>query len=128
MSIAIVSVPVTDQSAAKAFYTGIMAFEEKADEPMGPDMRWVQLQPKTGGSSIALVTWFEGLQPGGQQGLLLHVPDIDAEHARLADLGVQVSPIEEQHWGRFTLLKDPDGNGWVVAQLSRPQDIVTRRT
>lgn len=126
MPIAIVSVPVTDQDAAKAFYTDIMAFELKADEPMGPEMRWIQLQPGTGGACIALTTWFEGLKPGGQQGLLLHVADIDAEHARLAGKGVEVSPVEEQHWGRFTMLKDPDGNGWVVAQLTRPEDIASR--
>ena len=126
MPIAIVSVPVADQSAAKAFYTDIMDFDVKADEPMGPDMRWIQLQPKTGGACIALTTWFEHLTPGGQQGLLVHVADIDAEHARLAGKGVEVSPIEEQHWGRFTQLKDVDGNGWVVAQLTRPEDIAPK--
>ena len=74
MPIAVVSIPVADQSAAKAFYTETLLFDVMNDTPMGPDMRWIQLQPKTGGASIALVTWFEGLKPGGQQGLMLHVP------------------------------------------------------
>jgi catechol 2,3-dioxygenase-like lactoylglutathione lyase family enzyme len=126
MSIAVVSVPVTDPSAAKAFYTETLLFDVMEDQPMGPDMRWIQLQPKTGGSSIALVTWFEGLKPGGQQGLMLHVPDIDAEHARLGGLGVEVSPIDEQPWGRFTMFKDPDANGWIFATLTEPEKFVTR--
>lgn len=126
MSIAVVSVPVADQMAAKRFYTEVMDFAVLHDEAMGPDMRWIQLQPKSGGSSIALVTWFEGLRPGGQQGLMLHVPDIDAEHARLAGLGVAVSPVDEQPWGRFTMFQDPEGNGWISATLTEPEKFVTK--
>jgi predicted enzyme related to lactoylglutathione lyase len=126
MSIAVVSVPVTDQAAAKAFYTDKLLFDILHDEAMGPEMRWVQLQPKTGGSSIALVTWFAELQPGGQQGLMNHVPDIDAEQARLVAAGIAASPVEEQPWGRFTMFKDPDGNGWIFATLTSPESFVTK--
>src|SRR5579859_941279 len=125
MPIAIVSVPVKDQLAARDWYTGQMDFTLLRDEAMGTEMRWIQLQPKTGGSTIALVTWFEGMAPGGLQGVMLHVPDIEAEHARLTAVGVQASAIEEQPWGRFTMLKDPDGNGWIVAQLSNPGEVAS---
>jgi predicted enzyme related to lactoylglutathione lyase len=126
MSIAVVSIPVSDPSAALTFYTQTMGFDLLRDEAMGPEMRWIQLQPKTGGSSIALVTWFEQMKPGSLQGLLVHVPDIDAEHKRLAGLGVTVSPIDEQPWGRFTMMNDPDGNGWIVATLTAPEETATR--
>ncbi len=126
MPIAIVSVPVKDQSAARDFYRDKMGFTVLRDEAMGPEMRWIQLQPKTGGSTIALTTWFEGMGAGGLQGVMLHVPDIDAEHARLTSVGIAASPIEEQPWGRFTMLKDPDGNGWIVAQLSNPDEVASQ--
>jgi catechol 2,3-dioxygenase-like lactoylglutathione lyase family enzyme len=126
MPIAVVSIPVTDPIAARDFYRDTMAFALVREEAMGPTMRWIQLQPETGGSTIALTTWFEGLKPGGQHGLMLHVPDIDAEHARLAALGVTVTPIDQQPWGRFTMLNDPDGNGWIVAQLTTPEDLAVR--
>jgi predicted enzyme related to lactoylglutathione lyase len=126
MPIAVVSIPVADQSAALAFYTDVMGFTLLRDEAMGPAMRWIQLQPKTGGATVALATWLKRMAPGSLQGLLLHVADIDAEHARLAGLGVTLSPIEEQPWGRFTMMADPDGNGWVVAQLTAPEEIAAR--
>ena len=126
MSIAIVSVPVTDVSRARAFYTDVLGLTLLRDEEMGPDMRWVQLQPQDGGATVALVTWFENLKPGNQQGLMLGVPDIDAEHARLMAAGANVSPVEEQPWGRYTMLQDPDGNGWIVSQLTDPDEIRTR--
>jgi predicted enzyme related to lactoylglutathione lyase len=126
MSIAIVSVPVTDVSRARTFYTDVLGLTLLRDEEMGPDMRWVQLQPRDGGATVALVTWFENLKPGNQQGLMLGVPDIDAEHARLTAAGASVSPVEEQPWGRYTMLQDPDGNGWIVSQLTDPDEIRTR--
>jgi catechol 2,3-dioxygenase-like lactoylglutathione lyase family enzyme len=128
MPIAVVSIPVNNQAKARDFYTGILDFELLRDEPMGPTMSWVQLRPKDGGSTIALTTWFETMQPGGITGLMLHGADVDAEHARLAGLGVEVSPIDEQPWGRFTMLKDIDGNGWIVATLTRPEEVVSKHT
>ena len=126
MPIAVVSIPVADQSAALAFYMDVMGFTLLRDEAMGPAMRWIQLQPKTGGATVALATWLERMAPGSLQGLLLHVADIEAEHARLAGLGVALSPIEEQPWGRFMMMADPDGNGWVIAQLTAPEEIAAR--
>ncbi len=126
MPIAVVSIPVTDPSAALAFYTDKMGFDLLRDMPMGPDMRWLQLRPKSGGSTIALVTWFEKMPPGAMHGLMMHVPDIDAEHARLEAAGVPVTPIDEQPWGRFTMLNDPDGNGWIVATLAAPEEIAVK--
>ena len=126
MPIAIVSVPVTDQSRARDFYTGVLNFDLLREEEMQPGTRWIQLQPKSGGATIALVTWFDALKPGGQQGLMVHVDDIDAEHARLEKAGAVVTPVDEQPWGRFTMLGDPDGNGWIVAQLTKPEEVASR--
>ncbi|ARS28166.1 VOC family protein [Sphingomonas sp. KC8] len=118
MPIAIVSVPVADQGRARAFYTDIMGFAVLRDEPMGPQSRWIQLQPPGGGASITLVNWFDAMPPGCQQGLMLGVPDVDAEQARLAKLGIELTPIRTESWGRYTMLSDPDGNRWVVAKLT----------
>ena len=125
MAVAVVSIPVKDQMAARDFYVGTLGLVVMRDEAMGPDMRWIQLQPKDGGTSIALVTWFQGMPPGGLQGLMLGVDDVDAEHARLSGLGVTVSPVDEQPWGRFTMLNDPDGNGLILAQLTSPEEFRT---
>lgn len=126
MAIAVVSIPVADQAKARDFYVDTLGLTVMRDEPMGPDMRWIQLQPKDGGSSIALVTWFEGMRPGHQQGLMLGVDDVDAEHARLSALGVDLSPLDDQPWGRFTMLKDIDGNGLILTKLTSPEEFATR--
>ncbi|CAN5394731.1 hypothetical protein BH09PSE4_BH09PSE4_15170 [soil metagenome] len=96
MPIAVVSVPVSDVDRAIRFCVDILGLTLIEDQPMAPEMRWVQLQPKDGGATVALTTWFEGLKPGGQQGLMLGVDDIDAEYARLIGLGAEASPVDEQ--------------------------------
>jgi len=126
MPIAIVSVPVADAIASRDFYRDVMGFTLLRDEAMGPAMRWIQLQPKDGGATITLTTWFEKLKPGGQQGLLIGVDDVEAEHARLSALGVTPTAIDEQPWGRFFMLDDPDGNGWVLTQLTDPDEVRSR--
>ena len=126
MAVAVVSVPVSDPAAALKFYTEVIGLAVMRDEPMGPEMRWIQLQPKDGGATIALVTWFDAMPPGGVQGLMLGVADIDAEYARISAMGLALSPVDAQPWGRFTMLSDPDGNGLILAQLTSPEEFRTR--
>jgi uncharacterized glyoxalase superfamily protein PhnB len=56
---------------------------------------------------------------------MLGVEDVDAEYARLSALGIAVSPVDEQPWGRFTMLSDPDGNGLILAELTAPEEFRT---
>jgi uncharacterized glyoxalase superfamily protein PhnB len=45
------------------------------------------------------------------------VSDIDAEHARLAQRGVEVTAIQQRPWGeRNCSFKDPDGYTWEYGQ------------
>jgi catechol 2,3-dioxygenase-like lactoylglutathione lyase family enzyme len=115
-SFEIVSVPVADQEQAKRFYRDILSFELLREEPMGPDMKWIQLAPQGCATSIALVKWFDSMRPGGLQGVMLNVTDIDQDHAMLSQRGLKLSEIQQQPWGRFATFNDPDGNGWILRQ------------
>lgn len=115
--IVIVSIPVSNQDRAKSFYVDTLGFELLADSPMGPNMRWVQVRPKGGSTSLTLVTWFETMAPGSSKGLVVECDDIERTYEELAGRGVSFSgPIETQPWGRFATFDDPDGNGIVLQQ------------
>jgi len=115
-SFEIVSVPVADQERAKKFYRDTLGFDLVRDEPMGPAGRWIQLAPKGCSTTIALVTWFDTMQAGGLQGVMLNSTDIDRDHEELSAKGLKLTAIEQQPWGRFAMFKDPDGNGWILRQ------------
>jgi catechol 2,3-dioxygenase-like lactoylglutathione lyase family enzyme len=112
----IVSIPVADQAAARAFYVGVLGFEVLRDNPMGPDQRWIQLAPAGSTASITLVTWFPQMPAGTVQGLVLTTNAIDADHAALTVRGLAISDPADAPWGRYATFSDPDGNGWVLVQ------------
>ena len=114
--IAIVSLPVSDQKAALAFYKNKLGFKVISDQPMGPGQRWIELAPSQKGTTITLVTWFEEMPAGSVHGLVLETDDIVADHAELLANGIEISPLAEEQWGQFATFSDPDGNGWVLVQ------------
>ena len=116
VSFEILSVPVQDQQRAKLFYRDVLGFALLREEPMGPQGHWIQLAPPGCETTIALVNWFDAMPPGSLQGVMLNSTDLDADHALLTSRGLQLTAIEQQPWGRYTMFKDPDGNGWILRQ------------
>jgi catechol 2,3-dioxygenase-like lactoylglutathione lyase family enzyme len=115
----VVSVPVRDQDAAKRFFLDVLGFELVADEPMGPDARWVQVRPPGGGTSLTLVTWFDSMPPGSLSGLVFAVDDAKACYEELTAKGVEFTLAPEvQPWGTQAVFKDPDGNHYVINEQS----------
>src|SRR5690606_16415311 len=88
----IFSVGVTDQEAAKAFYTEKLGFRVVRDDPFG-NQRWIQVAPPNGQTSITLVT--DVMPPGAQQGIVLVTSDVRADHAALKANGVAISDIQD---------------------------------
>src|SRR5437667_6590720 len=114
--IALVSIPVKDQEAAKAFYTNKLGCKVVQEMPFGPntDTKWIRLELPGVATQIVLATWFPQMTPGCIQGLVLATNDIANAHAELKRRGLAISPIEKQPWGQEATFNDPDGNGWVL--------------
>jgi catechol 2,3-dioxygenase-like lactoylglutathione lyase family enzyme len=115
--VAAVSIPVSDQERAKAFYVDILGFEVLRDDSSVPGMRWLQVAPKRGGTSLSLVTWIESMPAGSLQGLVLHSTDVYGDYEALAAQGVAFDgPPTSRPWATETVLRDPDGNAIVLQQ------------
>ena len=116
MRIALVTIPVSDQDRAKKFYLDTLGFTELVDHPDMPNgTRWVMLAPPGGGAAITLATWFPTMPPGSTKGLVYEVDDVDKWHADLTAKGVEFPDgVQNEFWGRFITLDDPDGNGIII--------------
>jgi catechol 2,3-dioxygenase-like lactoylglutathione lyase family enzyme len=117
-----VCVTIADTDRALDFYAGKLGFEKVVDEPMGPDMRWVEVAVSGAETTIALAPPPPGQEAGGAQtGIILDTTDVDAAHAALKEAGVDVDdevtryggPVPPMFW-----LRDPDGNSLIVVQPS----------
>ncbi len=117
--LSLVCVPTVDQDRAIEFYEKL-GFEKRTDTPFGGGSRWVEVYPPEGTTGIALAP-----PPSGQNvapsltGITLTTDDIDATHAELKALGVDVDdevarmgdPVPPMFWFR-----DPSGHTLMVVE------------
>jgi predicted enzyme related to lactoylglutathione lyase len=117
-----VCVTVADTDRAIDFYSGTLGFEKVVDEPMGPDMRWVEVQVADAETTIALAPPPQGQEAGGSQtGIILDTSDVDGAHDALKEAGVDVDNEVTRFGGSVPpmfWLRDPDGNSLIVVQPS----------
>lgn len=117
----LVQVPVSDVDRAKAFYVDRVGFIAEHDHQVSEELRFVQLTPPGSACSIALTTGAHQMRPGSVTGLQLVVEDADAARAELLERGVEAGEVQEFPWGRFVFFSDPDGNGWALQQIVKPE-------
>ena len=114
-----VMVPVSDQDAAIEFYVDTLGFEKRADVPFGDGNRWVEVAPRGGATTIALVEPREGESAGIESRVALGTSDIDADHASLRERGVDVDAEVIRMGGPVPpmfFFRDPDGNRLLIVQ------------
>ena len=116
MKLELVMVPVTDIDRAKDFYVNA-GFVCDHDQTVSEEIRFVQLTPPGSACSIAIGRGLTELEPGSLDNLQMVIADADATYADLKERGIEVSPVDEQPWGRFVDFADPDGNRWALQQL-----------
>jgi len=138
MKLEVVVVPVSDVDRAKEFY-GRLGWRLDADVAAGDAFRLVQFTPPGSGASVQFGTNLTAAAPGSAQGLYLVVSDIQAVHDLLEARGVGVGEVfhegergarfhepgrvagrapERGSYGSFAAFSDPDGNGWLVQEVT----------
>lgn len=129
--IQLVTIPSTDQDRSVAFYE-MLGFEKRNDGPWGDGYRWVELYPPNTPTGIALVPPGPGDPTSVQTGIIFNTDDIDATHAQLQGLGVDVDESvarvgapAEIRIGAVQMagpappmfyFRDPDGNSLLIVQ------------
>jgi catechol 2,3-dioxygenase-like lactoylglutathione lyase family enzyme len=117
-----VTIAVTDQDAAIAWYTRKLGCTLLADVPFGGDQRWVEVAPPQGGTSLALVPSGPTFGAGRATGVILESTDPAADRDALAAAGVDVDAGLTGGDGevpRLFTFRDPDGNGLMVVEAWR---------
>jgi catechol 2,3-dioxygenase-like lactoylglutathione lyase family enzyme len=116
-----VTVPVSSQDRALAFYVDQLGFEKRMDVSFGEGQRWIEVAPAGAATTIALPPPGGAVTPGVDTGIRLTTLDAEADHGRLRERGVDVD-AEILRFGEgvppMFSLRDPDGNTlYVVEQM-----------
>lgn len=120
MRIAMTSVFVDDQAAARAFYTDVLGFQVRHDIPVGDDFWLTVVSPQDpDGAELllepaghpAVKPYRDALRADGIPLAQFAVDDLEAEHARLEGLGVRfMQPPTDIGTAIFAVLDDTCGN------------------
>ena len=141
MKLEVVVVPVSNVDRAKQFYKAL-GWREDADFVADENFRIVQLTPPGSAASIQFGVGLTAAPPGSLHGAYLVVEDIEAARAELAERGAPISAVfhearlgarflpeqatgraagpagERMTYGSFLSFDDPDGNGWIVQEIT----------
>jgi catechol 2,3-dioxygenase-like lactoylglutathione lyase family enzyme len=135
-----VVIPVSDVDRAKDFYVGL---GWRLDADVARDgYKLVQITPPGSGCSIQFGTDLTPAAPGSAGDLYLAVSDIESARGELVTRGADVSDVfheqqlgarfhpvgasdrlagiasEHKSYGSFASFKDPDGNGWLLQEIT----------
>jgi catechol 2,3-dioxygenase-like lactoylglutathione lyase family enzyme len=138
MKLEVVVIPVRDVDRSLRFYQSL-GWRLDADFKAGPEFRIVQLTPPGSPCSIHIGRGLTPSAPGSAHGNYLVVSDIDRTRADLISKDVDVSEIYHNvydtgtqvqvdgyadnrgSYGSFVSFSDPDGNKWIVQEVSERQ-------
>jgi predicted enzyme related to lactoylglutathione lyase len=129
-------IPVSDVERSKQFYQ-LLGWRLDEDVTPAKDVRIVQVTPPGSGCSVTFGKGITPAAPGSAVGALV-VSDIKAAHDELVRRGIGASEMwhgapfplearlpgpdpEHTSYGSFFAFADPDGNAWLV------QEVTTRR-
>ena len=131
MAFEVTVLPVSDVDRAKAFYQSL-GWRLDIDFRLG-EVRGVQFTPPGSPASIQFGEGLPAGEPGSAQGMLLVVDDIDAARDDLIGRGADVGEVfhldlekgpgpgpdpEGRSYTTRAPFADPDGNGWVLQQIT----------
>jgi catechol 2,3-dioxygenase-like lactoylglutathione lyase family enzyme len=131
MALEVVTVPVSDVDRARRFYESL-GWRLDIDLVVSDDIHLVQMTPPHSPCSIHFgkgLYPLSEMEPGSLDRLYLAVKDIDAAREDLISRGVDVSEVEEQpkppgldvpgrSYFAYASFRDPDGNGWVLQEVT----------
>jgi catechol 2,3-dioxygenase-like lactoylglutathione lyase family enzyme len=140
LKLEVLVIPVSDVDRAKDFYERL---GWRLDANVARDAyRLVQITPPGSGCSIQFGTNLTSAAPGSARGLYLIASNIETARAELIARGAKVSEVfherelgarfrpvgasdrlsgpalDRQSYGSFAGFEDPDGNGWLVQEIT----------
>ncbi len=115
-----IEIASADNEAQKKFYGDLLGWQA-IDIPMGPDMTYTMFQlNETMGAALSAVG--DGVEPGDVI-LYFHSDDLDADIARVSELGGQVILPRQDvpGFGALGMFLDPTGNRVAFWQSADPE-------
>ena len=117
-----ITIYVNNQEEAKEFWTKKMNFVVKLEQPMGPNMKWLEVGPSED-SFTTFVIYEKNLMLAqnpqanvGHPNIILSTDDIESTYNEMKTNEVEVGEIMKMPYGSMFKFKDMDGNDYLVRE------------
>ena len=117
-----ITIYVNNQEEAKEFWTKKMNFVVKLEQPMGPNMKWLEVGPSED-SFTTFVIYEKNLMLAqnpqanvGHPNIILSTHDIESTYNEMKTNEVEVGEIMKMPYGSMFKFKDQDGNDYLVRE------------
>lgn len=116
-----ITVYVEDQEQAKAFWLKKLGFVVKFEQPMGPNMTWLEVGPSDD-EFTTLVLYpkaaMEQQNPSkiAHPSILFSTTDIDASYEKMKQNDVKVGELLKMPYGYMFTFYDQEGNEYLLRE------------
>lgn len=117
-----ITIYVENQEKAKEFWTEKLGFVVKAENPMGPNMTWLEVGPSED-EFTTFVLYEKKLMKAqnpdintGHPSVLLSTNNIDETYNKLKEKNVKVDELMKMPYGSMFTFYDQDGNQYLVRE------------
>ncbi len=113
---------VNNQDEAKKFWTEKLKFVVKSEQPMGPNMKWLEVGPSEN-EFATFVLYDKNLMKSqnpktnvSHPSVILSTTDIETSYNELKSNGVEAGELMKMPYGKMFTFKDQDGNEYLLRE------------
>ncbi|MBS6507924.1 MAG: VOC family protein [Paraclostridium bifermentans] len=117
-----ITIYVNNQDEAKEFWTKKINFIFKLEQPMGPNMNWLEVGPNKE-EFTSFVIYEKQLMINqnpeaniSHPNIILSTEDIETTYAELKANGVELGELIIMPYGKMFNFRDQDGNNYLVRE------------
>lgn len=113
---------VKNQEEAKEFWTKKMKFVVKLEQPMGPNMTWLEVGPSEEAFTTFIIYEKNLMSAQNPQANVLHpnvilsTNDIEETYNEIKSNDIETTEIMKMPYGSMFKFKDQDGNDYLVRE------------
>ena len=117
-----ITIYVNNQAEAKKFWTEKVNFIVKLEQPMGPNMTWLEVGPSENAFTTFVLYEKELMMKQNPSmnvshpNIILSTTDIENAYNKMKENGVAVGEMMNMPYGKMFSFKDQDGNDYLVRE------------
>lgn len=117
-----ITIYVNNQEEAKKFWTEKLKFVVKFEQPMGPNMKWLEVGPSES-EFTTFVLYDKNLMKTqnpatnlGHPSIILSTTDLQKAYDEMKSNGVEVGQLMKMPYGSMFSFNDQDGNSYLLRE------------